>query len=175
VRTAYSENPGQPAAWAVINTQPHREHIALEHLERQDFSAYCPVIRRQRSHGRRVTEVLRPLFPSYLFVRVFPFTQRWRPMMSTIGVRSVVRCGDAPSLVDNGFVQSLKAREVDGVISRPETPYEVGQQIVLSGGAFDGLVATIIEMHERDRLTVLMDLLNRPIKVTIDESQIAPV
>ena len=54
-------------------------------------------------------------------------------------------------------------------------PYRVGQQIRLAGGAFDGLVATIIEMHERDRLTVLMDLLNRPVKVKVEETQVAPV
>ena len=37
------------------------------------------------------------------------------------------------------------------------------------------LIATIIEMHERERLTVLMDLLNRPVKVKIEETQVAPV
>jgi transcriptional antiterminator RfaH len=96
-------------------------------------------------------------------------------MLSTIGVRSIVRCGEDLSLVDDGFVQSLKAREVEGAIARPESPYQVGQQIRLSGGAFDGLIATIIEMHERDRLTVLMDLLNRPVKVKVDEMQVSPV
>jgi hypothetical protein len=30
-------------------------------------------------------------------------------------------------------------------------------------------------MDERDRLTVLMDLMNRPIKVKIEERQISPV
>ena len=90
-------------------------------------------------------------------------------------MRSIVRCGDELSLVDDAFVQSLKAREVEGAICRPESPYHVGQQVRLAGGAFDGLVATIIEMHERDRLTVLMDLLNRPVKVKIEETQVAPV
>jgi transcriptional antiterminator RfaH len=45
----------------------------------------------------------------------------------------------------------------------------------MAGGAFDGLVATIVDMDERDRLTVLMDLMNRPIKVKIEERQISPV
>lgn len=174
MRTEYSQYY-QPAGWAVVNTHPHRERLALEHLQRQDFHAYCPLIRRRRSHARRVSDVLRPFFPGYLFVKILPNAQRWQPLMSTIGVRSIVRCGDALSLVDDGFVQSLKAREVEGAICRPASPYQVGQQIRLAGGAFDGLVATIIEMHERDRLTVLMDLLNRPVKVTVEETQVAPV
>ena len=68
-----------------------RPDAALEHLQRQDFHAYCPLIRRRLSHARRVTEVLRPFFPSYLFVKIIPTAQRWQPLMSTIGVRSIVR------------------------------------------------------------------------------------
>ena len=174
MRAEYGHYLGQPRGWAVVNTQPHREHIAFENLQRQDFCAYCPLIKMRRSHARRVTEVLRPLFPGYLFVKIRPDLQRWRPILSTYGVRTLVRCGEGPSLIDDAFVQSLKAREVDGVIVRPSSPYRVGQQVRMTG-AFGGLVATIIECDERERLTVLMQLLSRTVKVTIDACQISPV
>jgi transcriptional antiterminator RfaH len=175
VRTEYGQYLGEPTGWGVVNTQPHKEHIALENLRRQDFRAYCPLIRRRLSHARRVTEALRPLFPGYIFVRVNPRTQRWRPLLSTYGVRTLVRCGDQLSLIDDAFVQSLQAREEEGVIVRPASPYRVGQQVRVAGGPFDGIVATIVGMHERDRLTVLMDLLSRTVKVSIDEWQLSPV
>jgi transcriptional antiterminator RfaH len=57
---------------------------------------------------------------------------------------------------------------------RPASPYEPGQQVKLTGGAFDNLVATILEMDEKDRLVVLMDLLNRPTKVTVHMSCVTP-
>lgn len=174
MRTEYTQYLGKPKGWAVLNTHPHREHIVLQHLERQDFLAYCPMIRRRRSHARRVSDVLRPMFPGYVFAKTTSSEQRWRPLSSTIGVRSIVRCGDELSLLDDAFVQGLKARETDGAICRPEAPYQVGQQVKLSGGAFDGLVATIIEMHERDRLTVLMNLLNRPVKVELEDTWVTP-
>lgn len=175
MRTEYGQYFGGPAGWAVVNTHPHKERVAIENLDRQDFHTYCPLIRRRRSHGRRVEEVLRPLFPSYLFVKINADTQRWRPMLSTFGVRSIVRCGDRLSLIDSAFVHELKARELDGVIVRPARPYHIGQQVRMACGPFDGLVATIIEMHEKDRLTVLMELLNQAVKVRIDERQISPV
>jgi transcriptional antiterminator RfaH len=56
--------------WAVVNTQPHHERTALDHLARQEFNAYCPMARRRVKHVRRVQDVLRPLFPGYLFVRL---------------------------------------------------------------------------------------------------------
>jgi len=175
VRTDYGHYLGRRAGWAVVNTQPHKERIALDNLQRQEFRPYCPLIRRLRGRGRRGSEVLRPLFPGYIFVRIDPDAERWRPMLSTYGVRTLVRCGDRLSLMDDAFIQSLRAREVDGVISRPTCPYQVGQQVRMAGGAFDGLVATIVEMREKDRLTVLMQLLSRAVKVEIDEQQISPV
>jgi transcriptional antiterminator RfaH len=175
VRTEYGHYLGRPGGWAVVNTQPHKESVALGNLQRQGYRAYCPVIRRRRSHARRMEEVLRPLFPGYLFARVDVDAQRWRPMLSTLGVRSLVQCGDRLSLIDDAFVQSLKSREHDGVIVRPESPYRVGQEVRVAGGPFDGLVATIIGMHERDRLTVLVGLLSRAVKVQIGDRQISPV
>ena len=175
MRTEYGHYLGRRVGCVVVNTQPHREHLAVENLQRQEFIPYCPLIRRRRRHARRVTDVLRPLFPGYLFVRINPDLERWRPMLSTFGVRSVVRCGDKVSLLDDAFVQAIRAREIEGVISRPESPYQIGQQVRVNGGAFDGLVATIIEMHERDRLTVLMQLLSRVVKVRVDESQVTSV
>ena len=162
------------APWIVINTHPHRERFALENLQRQDFHAYCPMMRKRHSHARRVKMVLRPLFPNYLFVRTGPEFGRWQPILSTYGVRSVVRAGEELSFVDDRLIASLKAREIDGAIVRPPNPYKVGQEVRISAGPFDGLVAKIIEMDEKDRLVVLLDLMNRGIKVQLKAEWVTP-
>jgi transcriptional antiterminator RfaH len=169
-----SEHSTPPSAWIVVNTQPHREQIALENLARQAFNTYCPMMRTRVRHARRAQEVLRPLFPGYLFVRVNSDLQRWRPILSTYGVRTLVCCGDCPSFLDGGFVEALQAREMGGAIVRPASPYAPGQRVKMAGGAFDGLIATILEMDEKDRLVVLMDLLNRPTKVRVDARRVIP-
>lgn len=175
MHTQFLDCSGSPSNWAVVNSHPHREHFAVENLQRQKFHAYYPKVKRRCRHGRRTTDVLRPLFPGYLFVQVNPDAQRWRSLLSTLGVRTVVRCGDRLSLLANEFVQALKSREIDGAIARPASPYRVGQEVRIAGGAFDGLIATIIDMNEMDRMTVLMDLLNRPVKVRLEEQQISPI
>jgi len=160
--------------WIVINTHPHREHLALQNLGRQDFEAYCPMIRKRRSHARRVETVLRPLFPNYLFVRASRQLGRWRPILSTYGVRTIVRAGLELSFIDDGFIASLKAREQEGAIVRPASPYHLGQRVQIAGGPFDGIVATIIEMDEKDRLVVLLQLMNRAIKVKLKGEAVMP-
>jgi transcriptional antiterminator RfaH len=160
--------------WAVVNTHPHREPVARDHLRRQGFDVYCPLMRRRRTHARRVENVLRPLFPGYLFVHVEVESMRWRPILSTVGVRALVRFGDRLALLDEAFLQNLRAREVDGAIARPAMPYRVGQQVRLDGGPFDGVVATILSLDEKDRLVVLMDLLQRRVPARLAAGQVIP-
>jgi transcriptional antiterminator RfaH len=160
------------APWAVINSHPHREQVALENLQRQDFTAYCPMLRRRRSHARRVTSVLRPLFPGYLFVSTGTNFGHWRPILSTYGVRSIVRSGQDISCIDHAFIASLREREVDGAIVRPLVPYQIGQIVKIVDSSFDGLVAKIIDMDEKDRLVVLLDLMNRSTKVILGSHQV---
>ena len=59
---------GSASPWIAVNTSPHRERIVLERLQRQALTACCPMIRKQRSHARRVATALRPLFPVLLHV-----------------------------------------------------------------------------------------------------------
>jgi transcriptional antiterminator RfaH len=158
----------EPDAWVAVHTQPHRESVAVQNLERQEFEVYIPRLLKRIRHARKAQNVLRPMFPGYVFVKVAIDLQHWRPIKSTIGVRDVVSCGNQLSTLSDAFIASLKAREVDGAIVRPESPYQIGQQIRIAGGPFDGLIGTILEMDERERLTVLMDLLNGRVKVNVE-------
>lgn len=162
------------ARWIVATTHPHSEAIAREHLERQGFTVYCPMIRKRRSHARRVDTVLRPLFPGYIFVNRTGGPGIWRPIQSTTGVRSIVRFGEEPAVLDASFIEALQAREEDGAIIRPPTPFVVGQQVQIEGGPFDGLLARILSLNDRERITVLLDVMNRGVRTEVDRRQITP-
>lgn len=158
--------------WLVVNSHANQEHVAIENLVRQNYETYCPMILKRRSHARRVEEVVRPLFPGYLFVNIGPGRERWRPILSTIGVRAVVHFGETLGKISGEFIHSLRLREKDGLILVPETPYHIGQQVRLGSGAFDGVVATVLAVDEKQRLTILMDILQRQVRVKIKPSQL---
>jgi len=175
MRVQHDRVEGSEEPWIVINTRPHAEHTALENLQRQAFDVYCPMLRKRRSHARSVITVLRPLFPGYLFARPSRKARRWRSILSTYGVRSVVRAGEEPICIDHGFIASLKAREVEGAIARPASPYEVGQKVRITGGPFDGIVTTIIDLDEEERVVVLLEVLKRATKLTLNADGVTPV
>ena len=163
-------------SWLVVNTHAHRERLAVENLDRQSFEAYCPQLQKiLRTRGvPRV--VLRPLFPGYIFVRADPEDKKlWRPILSTYGVRQLVRLGEnCPSSIDPRFIAALRTREVEGAVVRPPSPYQVGQDIRIAGGPFDGLVATILQIDDKERLVVLMDLLGQAVRSRIHSHQVRP-
>lgn len=158
--------------WIVVNTHANQEQLAINNLVRQAYEAYCPMLLKKRSHARRVEEVARPLFPGYLFVHIGPSGERWRPILSTLGVRTVVHFGETLGRISGDFIHSLRLREKDGLILLPEKPYHVGQQVRLNSGAFDGVVATVLAVDEKQRLTILMDILQRQVRIKVKPSQI---
>lgn len=167
-------NNGGDKCWAVISTHPHKEHVAVKNLRRQAFQTYCPKLRRSIRKARRFHYVERPLFPGYVFVRFAPQRDQWRPILSTIGVRTLLRFGGEIAILDERFIAELKARERDGVVVAPDKRYQPGQRVKINGGPFDGVVATILSIREKDSLILLMDLLQNSVRATVDQFRVLP-
>jgi transcriptional antiterminator RfaH len=171
--TEYLATSDQVKHFAVVNTHPHREPTVIEHLARQGYVGYYPKLLQRVSHARQVKDVLRPMFPGYLFVAL-DATQRWSPIASTVGVRRVVQFGPRPATLDATFIAALKAREIDGSIIRPTNPYSVGDSVRLVGNAFEGVIAQIVELKAQERIIVLFDLLQRTVKLNTEPKFVRP-
>ncbi len=160
--------------WLVVQTLPHREAYARDNLVRQDFHAYCPMITKRIRHARRAHDAPRPLFPGYIFVE-HRQQQTWRPITGTFGVKTLVRSGDQPSLLCGSFIEGLRARESAGVICAPAAALAVGQQVAIQGGPLDGLVGKIIELREKDRVLVLLNLLEQQTRTHVHADMLSPL
>ncbi len=161
-------NIAHPCAnWIVLTTHPNREEFAIENLMRQAYETYCPMILKRIKHARRAYEAKRPLFPGYIFAKHPAQRHLWRPMLGTFGVRGIVRNGETPAVLPAGFVENLKAREIDGAIDRLETPFKPGQAVIVSSGAFDGFIGQVLEIRESDRVLLLLNMLNQQTRVNV--------
>lgn len=165
-------SPGANEAWLVIITQPNREAVAVEHLQNQDFDVYCPMFVKRIRHARRVYDAHRPLFPGYIFTRLSRESASWRPILGTFGVRSIVKSGEVPATLSGAFIEALRVREIDGTVSKPQTPFVAGQKVAVRGGSLDGLVGEIIELRDNERVVVLLQLLNQQTKAHLTVAQL---
>jgi transcriptional antiterminator RfaH len=161
--------------WYVVQTQPHAERKAVSHLIRQGFEIYLPQYLKRRRHARKVETVPAPLFPRYLFVLLDLASQQWRPIRSTVGVSQVICHGETPASVCAGVIDGLKAREGEGGFIKLINPLRFvrGDKIRVVDGVFSSWSGLFEGMTDEERVTVLLDLLGRKVRVVLDLESVA--
>jgi transcriptional antiterminator RfaH len=162
-------SPTDGTRWYVVHTQPHGERRAVDNLRRQGFDPYLPRYRGRRRHAERVDNVGKPLFPRYLFVAMDIAQQRWRAIHSTFGVSHLVCNGDHPLAVPRGIIEAIRAREDNEgwiIFGTPAT-LNVGDRVRILDGAFADRLGIFETMTDEARVTVLLDLLGRHVRIDL--------
>ena len=161
--------------WYCAGFLRNKEHLAIQHLQRQGYSVFCPRLRKTVSHARRKVQKLVPLFPGYLFVKLDVSQQRWRPIDGTIGVTHIVKTAGRPARVDPGFVAPLlESADAAGVISFDQA-LKPGDAVRAIGGPLNDQLGVLCRMKDTDRVVVLMSMLGRELEVTIPRSNLIKV
>jgi transcriptional antiterminator RfaH len=162
-------------AWYVVQTQVNAEAKAASNLTRQGFDVYLPRYLKRRSHARKVDKIAAPLFPRYLFVRIDMATQRWRSVQSTFGVSHLVCSGSDPTPVLQEVLGLLKAREDEsGYIQLDRRPkFALGAKVRVLAGVFAENLGLFDGLTDHDRIAILLDLLGRKVRVSIEADMVA--
>jgi transcriptional antiterminator RfaH len=163
------------ARWYVVHTQVNGETKAAQNLLRQGFEVYLPRYLKRRRHARRVDFTVKPLFPRYLFVAIDMATQRWRSIQSTFGVVRLVTNGDDPATLPDGVVHALRAREDEkGFIRLDSKPaFAPGDKVRVLAGAFMDSAGLFSGLADHDRVSILLDMLGRKVRVLLDADMVA--
>jgi transcriptional antiterminator RfaH len=162
--------------WYVVCAQAGQERVAKEHLLQQGYETYLPM---RLFLNRKQELVARPFFPRYMFVRVDLVEQAWRPILSTMGVRSMLMSGDSPMWLDGRIVGRLMAQEEGGFIKladRKTAPiacrFEPGQRVRVKGGVLDKLEGVFFEDIDANRIVILLSVLGRDSRIEVDPAQV---
>jgi len=161
--------------WHVVQSQPNAELKAVAHLNRQGFITYLPRYLKRRRHARRIDVIAAPLFPRYLFIAIDTTAQRWRSINSTIGVSHLVCNGEEPAAVTDNVIKALqRSEDENGLIHLPARPrFVAGEKVLIADGAFVGCVGLFEGMRDIERVSVLLDLLGRKVRVVLDAELIS--
>jgi transcriptional antiterminator RfaH len=156
--------------WYVARTRSLAEAKAATHLGRQGFPVYLPRYLKRRRHARRVDTVAAPLFPRYLFVGIDMMTQRWRSIQSTVGVMQLVCNGDEPVAVGDRIIAGLKSCENKlGFIQLDQRPkFQPNDKLRVVDGVFYDSLGLFEGTTDNERVTILLDLLGRKVRVVLD-------
>jgi len=163
-------------AWYVIHTKARQERLAAEHLARQDFEIYMPLVRLPKRKRGRWHQVVEALFPGYLFVHLDIARQNSASIRSTRGIIGLVRFGNEPKPVPEQLVEHLRALQTDpeGAI-RQEHLFESGDQVEIVAGPLAGLRAVFLAPSGEERAHLLLELLGRTNRILVSRHQLVPV
>ena len=163
-------------SWYLIYSKSREEKLAQEHLERQGYETYLPLILGRIKRRGRTKKSVQPMFPRYLFIYLSDQTDDWGPIRSTIGVSNLVKFGMTPAKVPENLIMRLKENEVsDGYHDLPTKKLKKGDEILIIEGPFEGYEATLFSQNAEDRVVVLLKIAEKYIKVQLNQSLIEKI
>jgi len=168
-------DPESTPAWYAVRTKPNQEQLALRHYQNQNMTGYLPLMQVARRHARRIDQILRPVFPGYLFLHLPPQMRNWVAISATRGAIGPVSFGGTIPAVPDWVIHQLRAEENDlglhdpargQAALTPNCPVEVSLSCVaLARGRFRSY-------RGQERIEVLLDILHRQIRTTVPADRV---
>jgi transcriptional antiterminator RfaH len=149
--------------WFLIYTKPHQEERAKENLENQGNEVFLPMIASEKTKQPQSFS-LKPMFPRYLFTKFTVDNDNWVHIKSTRGVSHIVVFGDNLTKVPDSVISYLKNKVDDNDVLKLQTTrkkFQKGDELVIKQGVFQGNDATFLSMAGKERVRVLLSLMNR--------------
>lgn len=163
-------------SWYVVHTKPRKEAVAEANLKRQDFETYLPWYKRVARHRGTWREIMEPLFPRYLFLRIDPNEQTVAPIRSTLGVTTLVTFGQRLMPVPDVVIDTLRhnADAKTGLHTTLRQDFTKGQSVAINAGPFEGLQGIFDTTCGEARVAILLDILGKATRVVLARSNVAP-
>lgn len=174
---ATAANQQKDREWFVIRCKPHQEELARLHLKRQGYVVYLPQIRTTIRHARRTKEVLRPLFPGYLFLHLAPNHRNWTSISATRGVIVPVSFGEQYTPLPDWVIAGLKEQEESPGVIAPQqivaNKINPGATVEISLSSGETTEATVFSYEGGQNVVVLLNLLQRQVRTTMPVTQVS--
>lgn len=162
----------------VVYTQPHREGLLYEFCQKQAISCYLPLKKAWKPmaqrHGDKVyqypREVLKPMFPNYMFVKMTP-EQRSLIFRSNAVIRILSHSEDEQKQLLRE-IQVIK--QIETIAMSEEIQFNVdvreGDRFLIESGPWAGVYGWLKKKSKRFLWTVEIECVNSSVQATIDPS-----
>jgi len=159
--------------WVLIYTKPKQEIKAKENLERQGFKTFLPLI--SPSNIDEEFKSLVPLFPRYIFTQLNLGLENWHPIKSSYGVDHIVMFAEKFTSIPNNIIELIQDRLNEGEVYKQiisNVDFKKGESLTIKEGPFAGIDAIFLSNKSKDRVRLLLKLLNTTVTSEINKSDI---
>lgn len=159
--------------WYAVYTLPNNEKSLVKHLSIRQIESFLPTWESARTwKNRQRVKIVRPLFPSYLFVRIRD-AERSRVLQSPGALRIIGNCQGPVSISDPEieFLRSDFCRQR----VEPYTELVLGKRVRLKSGPMQGVQGTLVQKRNSMRFVLSIEMINQNAAMEVTGDEIEPV
>ena len=153
--------------WYLLQTKPNSHSIACEHLKRQGFDVFLPLIIKTTKKRGKFLEAKAPLFPGYLFVGSSIDPIPLKSVNGTRGVSKAVTLDGACRPVNPQIIEGLQQRCNEHGIIQQLGKIAEGNHAKIERGPFAEFISTVDQIKDDQRAWVLINLLQQQTRVEV--------
>jgi transcriptional antiterminator RfaH len=155
--------------WFAVQTKPHHEQLAAAHVAKLDLEIFLPKIKREELVCGVRREVVRALFPGYLFAK-FSLNISFDAVRYSSGVVRVVGTSRFPVPIEPAMIAALRCRvQGDGFVLLERRRFHSGDAVVVEKGPFAGWIGKLErEWDDGRRVLVLLEAIQQA-RLVIEE------
>lgn len=155
-------------AWYVAHTRPRCEKKVADFCKREGFHVTLPLFKSLKKYPGKVVTFEKPLFPNYVFIRLFPL-QRKKVFQSDY----VANLLDVPD-------QKTFQEQLDAILAALETDYEIcvrphisaGKKVKITTGALRGMEGHVEERQGTVLVLLRLDFIAQSAGIRVDASDL---
>ena len=159
--------------WVLIYTKAKQEIKASENLQKQGFKTFLPLI--APTNKNNGFKSLVPVFPRYFFAQIDCEIENWTSIKFSYGVSHIVMFGEKFTSIPNHIIKLIQDKLDESGIYKEDVSmvdYQKGDSFTIKEGRFAGIDAIFLSTKSKDRVRLLLKLLNTTIISEITKSDI---
>jgi transcription antitermination factor NusG len=162
----------RPAAWYALRLRSNQEFRVQRALDGLQIESFLPAWTERVQWADRKKEIVRPLFPGYVFVR----SQTREDLLAALRVAGVVQA--LPDSMKPEPIQDAELETVRRVVSRAThvapCSYVAGDKVSIESGSLAGIKGVVVRTRGCVHVVVSIELLRRAVKVELDADTLVP-
>jgi len=159
--------------WVLIYTKAKEEIKANENLQKQGFKTFLPLIAPTNKSSEFKSLV--PIFPRYLFAQINFELDNWTSIKSSYGVSDIVMFSEKFTYIPDNIIKLIQDKLNEAGIYKEDVSivdYQKGDPVSIKEGRFAGIDAIFLSKKSKDRVRLLLKLLNTSVVAEITTSDL---
>lgn len=159
-------------SWNVLHVTANHEKRVAQHLTSRAVEHYLPLFKERSRWTDRTVQLERPLFPGYVFTRFSP-----EQKLQVISIPGVVHLlgGTGRHTVSADELERIRLGLANGYLLRPHPWLEVGTNVRVRGGVFDGVKGIVTELRRECKVIIALSAVQQcfSLEIGVDQLEVA--